>query len=170
MTTAEHSTTVTRTARAGKYLTFALGNEEYGLPILKVREIIGAMDVTAIPRTAAQVKGVINLRGQVIAVVDLRTAFGMEPAQRTDQTCIIVVEVTAGQRKLHAGIVVDRVSEVLNIAEEQIEDPPALAVAGQEGFILGVGKVGDSVKLLMDIDRVLATDTSLGIAVQRAAA
>src|SRR5687767_15169640 len=86
--------------RGGKYLTFALGNEEYGLEILKVREIIGYMDITAVPRTPACVKGVINLRGQVISVIDLRAKFGMEGANKTDETCIIVVETSKNGRKL----------------------------------------------------------------------
>jgi purine-binding chemotaxis protein CheW len=143
-------------ARAGKFLTFALGREEYGLEILKVREIIGYIEVTGVPQTPSFVRGVINLRGQVIAVVDLRTKFGMETAQRTDQTCIIVVETQAGGRKINTGIVVDRVSEVLDIAAEQIEDAPSLGPATASDFILGMGKIGECVKILLDIDRVLS--------------
>lgn len=145
-------------ANGGKYLTFALGKEEYGLEILKVREIIGYMEITAVPRTPPSVKGVINLRGQVIAVVDLRSKFGMETAAKTDQTCIIVVEIRQGDRKLNTGIVVDRVSEVLNIASECIEDAPAFGTAVDTDFILGMGKVGQSVKILLDIDKVLTGD------------
>jgi purine-binding chemotaxis protein CheW len=146
--------------RAGKYLTFALGKEEYGLEILKVREIIGYMDITAVPRTPDHVKGVINLRGQVISVVDLRTKFDMEPIERTDQTCIIVVDIQQGGRRLNTGIVVDRVSEVLSISADKIEDAPAFDASVQVDFILGMGKIGDTVKILLDIDRVLsATDT-----------
>ncbi len=116
--------------KGGKYLTFALGKEEYGLEILKVREIIGYMDITAVPRTPAYVKGVINLRGQVISVVDLRAKFAMEAAEKTDETCVIVVEIKAkGGRKLSTGIIVDRVSEVLNIAGEAIEEPPAFGTS-----------------------------------------
>ena len=144
--------------RTGKYLTFALGNEGFGLEILKVREIIGYMDITAVPRTPSYVKGVINLRGQVISVVDLRAKFAMSPADRTDETCIIVVEIRAGDRKLHTGIIVDRVSEVLDIAAEQIEDAPEFGAGVDERFILGMAKVADSVKILLDIDRVLAAD------------
>jgi len=143
------------TARGGKYLTFALGREEYGLAILKVREIIGCMDITAVPRTPEYVKGVINLRGQVIAVIDLRAKFGMEPAARTDETCIIVVEIQHDQAKCSTGVIVDHVSEVLNIPSENIEDPPSFGVAGD--FILGMGKIGKSVKILLDIDRILST-------------
>lgn len=142
--------------RGGKYLTFALGKEEYGLEILKVREIIGVMDITATPRTPAYVKGVINLRGQVIMVVDLRTKFCMPSAERTDQTCIIVVETAREGRKLSTGIIVDHVSEVLNISSESIEDPPQLGTGSDDDFILGMGKIGESVKILLDIDKVLS--------------
>ena len=106
----------TMAEKEGKYLTFALAHEEYGLEILKVREIIGYIDVTAVPQTPPYVKGVINLRGQVIPVVDLRARFGMETADVTDQTCIIVVEIAHGRRKFNTGIVVDHVQEVLDIA------------------------------------------------------
>ncbi|MGD0770190.1 MAG: chemotaxis protein CheW [Tepidisphaeraceae bacterium] len=143
--------------RGGKYLTFALGKEEYGLEILKVREIIGLMDITAVPRTPKYVKGVINLRGQVITVVDLRAKFSMALVEKTDQTCIIVVEISQNGRKLSIGIIVDRVSEVLDIASENIEDPPNLGDGGDADFILGMGKIGESVKILLDIDKVLST-------------
>ncbi len=143
--------------KGGKFLTFALGKEEYGLQILKVREIIGYMDITAVPRTPSYVKGVINLRGQVISVVDLRSKFAMDSAEKTDETCIIVVEIVAQDRKLCTGIVVDRVSEVLDISADKIEEPPAFGSSVQTDFILGMGKIGESVKILLDIDRVLAT-------------
>ncbi len=150
-----------KTADEGKYLTFALGNEEFGLEILKVREIIGYMDVTAVPQTPGHVKGVINLRGQVIPVVDLRMNFGMEEAEVTEQTCIIVVEVTIEDRQFQTGIIVDHVSEVLDIAKENIEDAPQFGSAVDTDFILGMGKIGDSVKILLDIDKVLSgTDFS----------
>lgn len=143
-------------SRGGKYLTFALGKEGFGLEILKVREIIGFMEITAVPRTPSYVRGVINLRGQVISVVDLRAKFRMEPAERTEETCIIVVEIRTGDRKLSIGIVVDRVSEVLDIAAEAIEDAPEFGASIDGNFILGMGKIGQSVKILLDIDRVLA--------------
>jgi len=144
--------------KEGKYLTFALANEEYGLEILKVREIIGYIDVTAVPQTPHFIKGVINLRGQVIPVVDLRAKFGMETTEVTEQTCIIVVEITQGARTCSTGIVVDRVQEVLDIAGSAIEEAPQFGAAVSTDFILGMGKVGDSVKILLDIDRVLAGD------------
>jgi purine-binding chemotaxis protein CheW len=147
-----------KTDRGGKYLTFALGKEEYGLEILKVREIIGYMDITAVPRTPGYVKGVINLRGQVIAVVDLRAKFGMDTAEKTEETCIIVVEIRHGARKISTGIVVDRVKEVQDIPSENIEDPPTFDSGVEASFILGMGKIGKSVKILLDIDKVLAGD------------
>ena len=144
--------------KEGKYLTFALGPEEYGLEILKVREIIGYMEITAVPQTPHHVKGVINLRGQVIPVVDLRAKFGMDTTDVTDQTCIIVVEIAQGQRTFSTGMVVDRVQEVLDIAGEDIEEAPQFGAAVETDFILGMGKIGDTVKILLDIDKVLAGD------------
>ena len=158
-TTLASSTTA---AHGGKYLTFALGKEEYGLQILKVREIIKVMEITAVPRTPAYVRGVINLRGQVISVVDLRAKFEMPSAGQTDQTCIIVVEIRQpganGGRKLSTGIVVDRVSEVLNISADAIEAPPAFGTGVSTDFIVGMAKAGQGVKILLDIDKVLGGD------------
>jgi purine-binding chemotaxis protein CheW len=150
-------------ARAGKYLTFALGHEEYGLEILKVREIIGFMDITAVPQTPGYVKGVINLRGQVIPVIDLRAKFGMPTTEKTEETCIIVVEITQQGRKFSTGIVVDHVSEVLDIEGENIEDAPQFGSTVDTAFILGMGKVGESVKILLDIDKVLTGAELAGI-------
>lgn len=146
----------TLTDKEGKYLSFALANEEYGLEILKVREIIGYIDVTAVPQTPHHVRGVINLRGQVIPVVDLRAKFGMETTDVTDQTCIIVVEIAQAGRTFSTGIVVDRVQEVLDIAGADIEEAPQFGASVDTAFILGMGKVGNSVKILLDIDRVLS--------------
>ncbi len=150
--------------KEGKYLTFALGNEEFGLEILKVREIIGYMDITAVPQTPAYVKGVINLRGQVIPVVDLRMKFGMAEAEITEESCIIVVEIARADRRSQTGIIVDHVSEVLDIAAADIEDAPQFDSGVDTSFILGMGKIGDMVKILLDIDRVLADDDFAGFA------
>ena len=139
------------TTRAGKHLTFMLGQETYGLEILKVREIIGVMAITAVPRTPDYVKGVINLRGKVIPVVDLRLKFGMEEAVHTEETCIIVVNVGS----LEVGIIVDKVSEVLNIASQDIEDTPSFGTGVDTDFILGMGKTNDRVTILLDIAKVL---------------
>jgi len=151
--------------KEGKYLTFALDQEEYGLEILKVREIIGYVDVTAVPQTPHYVKGVINLRGQVIPVIDLRAKFGMETADLTEETCIIVVEITQPDHAFSTGIIVDRVQEVLDVRGQDIEEAPQFGATVNTDSILGMGKVGDSVKILLDIDKVLAGDNlnNLGI-------
>ena len=141
---------------AGKYLTFKLADEEYGVQILKVREINGLMNITSVPKMPTHMKGVINLRGKVIPVIDLRLQFGLPEAAYTEQTCIIVVNV--GQE---IGIIVDTVSEVLDVADENIEPPPAIGGSVDTSFILGMGKVGDEVKILLDIDKVL-TGAELG--------
>ncbi len=150
--------------KEGKYLTFALAQEEYGLEILKVREIIGYMEITAVPQTPAHVKGVINLRGQVIPVIDLRAKFGMETAEITEESCIIVVEITQGKRKFDTGIVVDHVQEVLDIAGEDIEAAPQFGASVNTDFILGMGKIGESVKILLDINKVLSGDDFTSLA------
>lgn len=143
------------TEKEGKYLTFSLGPEEYGLEILKVREIIGYMNITAIPQTPVYIRGVINLRGQVIPVVDLRTKFGMEDADVTEETCIIVVEICLSNRTFNTGIVVDHVQEVLDINGENIEEAPLFDSSINTDFILGMGKINNTVKILLDIDKVL---------------
>lgn len=143
-------------AKEGKYLTFALGPEEYGLEILKVREIIGYMSITAVPQMPDYVKGVINLRGQVIPVIDLRAKFGMETTSVTDATCIIVVEITQNGRECSTGIIVDRVEEVLDIDGGNIEQAPEFGSSVNTDFIMGMGKIGETVKILLDIDRVLS--------------
>ena len=138
----------------GKFLTFFLRGEEYGLEILKVQEIIGMMSVTPVPRTPDFICGVINLRGKVIPIVDLRLKFGMEAVEHTEETCIIVVQAQG----LQIGIVVDKVSEVLDIAADDIEDPPSFGTDVNTDYILGIGKSEGRVKLLLDIDRVLASE------------
>ena len=150
--------------KEGKYLTFALGPEEYGLEILKVREIIGYMEITAVPQTPHHVKGVINLRGQVIPVIDLRAKFGMEVAEITEESCIIVVEISGDGRHFSTGIVVDHVQEVLDIAGGDIEEAPQFGASVDTSFILGMGKLSGSVKILLDIDKVLAGDDLSGVA------
>lgn len=140
---------------AGKYLTFALGSEEYGLAILKVREIVGYQAITTVPKTPKEIKGVINLRGQVIPIIDLRSRFGMSEQAVTEQTCIIVVESHHDGRMIPTGVIVDNVSEVLDISAEQIEPPPEFGARAKIDFIQGIGKIGSTVKILLDIDRVL---------------
>jgi purine-binding chemotaxis protein CheW len=144
--------------REGKYLTFSLADEEYGIGILKIREIIGMLPITAVPKTPAFVKGVINLRGKVIPVVDLRRRFGMPEIDYTERTCIIVVEMESPGGVLHIGTVVDAVSEVLNIKGEDIADTPSFGATFNTDYILGMAKMGKGVKLLLDIDRVLSAE------------
>ena len=145
-------------SREGKYLTFSLAKEEYGIGILKVKEIIGIMPITAVPRVPLFVKGVINLRGKVIPIVDLRLKFGMSEAEHTDKTCIIVVDVNGAKAGIRMGIVVDSVSEVLNIKGGEIEEAPSLGHNLETEYILGMAKVDDGIKILLDIDRVLSRD------------
>ncbi len=140
---------------AGLYLTFALAEELYGLEILVVQEIIQLVPITVVPRTPGFVRGVINLRGRVIPVVDLRMKFGMDSAADTEQSCIIVVEVAANDGTITMGVVVDQVAEVLDVSVAQIEPPPAFGAAVDTAFILGMGKVGENVIMLLDIRRVL---------------
>jgi len=144
--------------REGKYLTFTLANEEYGIGILKIREIIGMMPITTVPRTPEFVKGVINLRGKVIPVIDLRLRFGMGAIDYNDRTCIIVVEIEGGQDAIQIGTVVDSVSEVLNIKGEEIEDTPTFGTKLDTDYILGMAKMEGGVKILLDIDRVLSSE------------
>ena len=144
--------------REGKYLTFALAEEEYGIGILKIREIIGIMPITSVPRTPEFVKGVINLRGKVIPIIDLRLRFGMKPMEYTDRTCIIVVEINAQDVTIQIGAIVDTVSEVLNIKAEDIEDTPGFGTSLDTEYILGMAKVSGGVKILLDIDRVLNSE------------
>ncbi len=148
--------------KEGKYLTFSLGGEEYGLEILKVKEIIGIMNITSVPQTPRYVKGVINLRGKVIPVIDLRLKFGMEILEYNERTCIIVVDIAARtSHKIIMGIVVDSVSEVLNIKGEEIEDTPTFGVKLNTDYILGMAKVKGNVKILLDIDKVLTMDVGI---------
>jgi purine-binding chemotaxis protein CheW len=146
-------------AKPGKYLSFALGHEEYGLEILKVQVIIGMMPVTKVPRTPDYVRGVVNLRGRVIPVIDLRGKFGMERVEDTEKTCIIVVQVRQQGTTVTMGVIVDEVSEVLNFTSEQIEPAPAFGGGVQDAeFITGMGKLGKKVVILLDVDRVLSND------------
>lgn len=140
---------------AGKYLTFDLAEEEYGLEILRVREIIGMMEITPVPKTPEFVLGVINLRGKVIPVVDLRLKFGLPYKEPDDRTCVIVVEVANQGTTVQMGIVVDRVNEVVDVRGQDVEPTPSFGVSLDTTFILGMAKVGEKVKILLDIDRVL---------------
>jgi purine-binding chemotaxis protein CheW len=139
---------------SGKYLTFMLADESYGIPILKVKEIIGMMKITEMPEMPPYIKGVINLRDHIIPIIDLRLKFGLPAAARTERTCIIVIEAT-GHGTGTLGIIVDGVSEVATIKEEQVEPPPSFAADVDTRYILGMAKVDGDVKILLEIDKVL---------------
>ena len=144
--------------KEGKYLTFSMADEEYGIGILKVKEIIGMMPITTVPQTPEFVKGVINLRGKVIPVMDLRLRFGMESIDYTERTCIIVVEIEGSAGTVQIGIVVDAVSEVLNVNGEDVEETPTFGAKLNTDYILGMAKMEGGVKILLDIDRVLSQE------------
>ncbi|MFP5213175.1 MAG: chemotaxis protein CheW [Acidobacteriota bacterium] len=139
----------------GKYLTFTLADEEYGIGILKVKEIIGMMPITLVPQTPHFVKGVINLRGKVIPVVDLRLKFGMEQIDYSERTCIIVVEIRGEAGSIMMGIVVDSVSEVIHLKNDDIEETPTFGTRLNTDYIKGMAKIEGKVKILLDIDKVL---------------
>ncbi|MFC1811681.1 chemotaxis protein CheW [Thermodesulfobacteriota bacterium] len=142
----------------GKYLTFTLASEEYGIAILKVKEIIGIMPITTIPRTPDFVKGVINLRGKVIPVIDLRLRFDMEAMDYTERTCIIVVEIDGSGGTVLVGIVVDSVSEVLSIKGGDLVEAPTFGIQLNTDYISGMAKTEEGVKILLDIDRVMTAE------------
>jgi purine-binding chemotaxis protein CheW len=140
-------------SRAGKYLTFFLASEEYGVEILKVQEIIGRMPITPVPLTSKYILGVINLRGKIHPIMDLKIKFGMDQTQITDETCIVVIKTTS----LMMGILVDKVSEVVNVAPADIEDTPSFGADVNLEYLLGVGKTGGRVRLLLDIEKVITS-------------
>lgn len=146
------------TDKEGKYLTFCLAGEEYGIGILKVKEIIGIMPITIVPQTPKYIKGVINLRGKVIPVIDLRLKFALAAAEFTERTCIIVVEIATAGRMIMMGIVVDSVSEVLNIKAADIEATPSFGTKLNTEYILGMAKTGGGIKILLDIDKILSVE------------
>lgn len=146
------------TDRGGKYLTFTMAEEDYGIGILKVKEIIGMQDITPVPQTPKSVKGVINLRGKVIPVVDLRLRFNMGEIEYAKRTCIIVLEISSQWGMVHIGIVVDSVSEVLNVSEHDIEDTPNFGMKFSTDYILGIAKNDKDVKMLLDMDKVLGDE------------
>jgi len=148
---------------AGKYLTFKLASEEYGIALLKVKEIIGMMPLTKVPRTPDFIRGVINLRGTVIPVVELRRKFGMETVPDTEETCIIVVEMKTKEKKFAMGILVDSVSEVLDIAGENIEEAPNFGIVIDTAFILGMAKRQGGVSILLNIEKVITGEEAEAI-------
>ena len=139
----------------GKYLTFSLAGEEYGLDILKVREIIGILPITKLPEAPPFLKGVVNLRGQLVPVIDLRLRFGLSEAGYSERTCIIVVEHVSEAGKKAIGLVVDSVSEVVNVKTTEIEEPPDLGSQAEMGLIFGIAHVGEELIILLDVGRIV---------------
>lgn len=158
-TNASYSKSEDTNDRSGKYLTFFLEEEEYGLAILKVHEIIRMLPITPVPRSESYIKGVVNLRGKVIPVIDLRLKLSMASTEQTDGTCIVVVQSNGTD----VGLVVDRVSEVLDIASKDIDDAPLFGMGVNTDYILGIGKSGERVKMLLDIDQVLSLNTATAL-------
>jgi purine-binding chemotaxis protein CheW len=150
--------------RSGKYLTFRLGKEEFAIQVLRVREIMGVQEITAVPQTPPHVKGVLNLRGKVIPVVDLRLKFGMPEVEYTARTCIIVVQIEQDGAKLLTGIIVDGVSEVVTLAAGDIEDTPDFGRGVATPYLLGMAKIKGAVKILLDINMVMTASEFSGLA------
>lgn len=144
--------------QAGKYLTFLLNDEEYAISIKRVREIIGMQQITQIPKTPEFIKGVINLRGKIIPVIDLRRKFGLMPQEYNERTCIIVVEVLFGEIPRQIGVVVDLVSEVISLQPDDIEPPPQYCTQIDVSFITGIGKLKERVVIILNIEELLSRE------------
>ena len=149
--------------RTTKYLTFHVGAEEFAIAVLSVREIMGIQDITAVPHTPAYVKGIINLRGKVVPVVDLRLKFGLQATEYTPRTCIIVVEIAGENSPMLMGAVVDSVSEVLNVAPSEVEKTPDFGEGVTIPYLLGIAKSKGNVTIRLDIDKGLATSELAGL-------
>ena len=163
MSTLETTETV---SCAGKYLTVAIDNEVYGIAVLKVREIIRLQKITPVPQVPEFVKGVINLRGRVIPIIDLRLRFGMK-AEVTERTCIVVVQVASGDRSIQMGAIVDSVEEVTNLTKDQIEPTPDFGVRIDTAYLLGMAKTNGRVLMLLEIDRVITAEAMQGLTVRQ---
>ncbi|MGA1825247.1 MAG: chemotaxis protein CheW [bacterium] len=151
-------------AQKDKFLTFCVGKEDYGIDIRYVTEIIGIQKITQVPDMPEFVKGVINLRGKVIPVMDVRTRFGLEPREYDDRTCIMVVDIN----DLAIGLVVDTVCEVMDIPESHIEPPPRTGNKVKSRYIKGMGKVGEGVKILLDVNKLLFEDELMQMTTEQA--
>lgn len=138
----------------GKFLTFSLGSQVFGFEIKYVTEIIGIQPITPVPEVPVYVKGIINLRGKIIPVIDVRLKFKKKPVEYNDRTCIIVIEI----QNVSVGLIVDNVAEVMTIADENIVPPPDYKTGFQNRYIKGIGKSGSDVKLLLDCDKLLTED------------
>ena len=160
MTTTSSETTRSQLGNcAGKYLTFLLNGQSYGISVLKIREIIRHTNITAVAQMPGYVRGVINLRGKIIPVVDLQRKFGMSGAETTERTCIVVVRVGSANQPIQMGLVVDDVEEVLNIAADDIEEPPDFGTQMDAVHILGMAKIKGSVKTLLDIGKIISGES-----------
>ncbi|WP_138430805.1 chemotaxis protein CheW [Fodinibius saliphilus] len=137
--------------KGGKFLTFFLGEEEYAIEILKVQEIIGLMSITPVPKMPSYIRGVLNLRGKIVPVMNLRTRFGLNEIEDTDETCIIVIQ----DEEYLMGVLVDKVSEVVDIETGNIEDVPSVGAGEQSEYLAGIGKVDESVKMIIEVRKVL---------------
>lgn len=147
----------------GKYLTFNLHHEGYGIDVLRVREIIRRLDITAVPQMPEYVRGVINLRGRIISILDLRRRFDFPPAANTDLTCIVVVQTRMGEGKSTLmGLLVDGVEEVVNISGEDIEAPPEVGGRMESGYVRGIAKVKGTIKALLDVDKIIGDSPQPG--------
>lgn len=142
----------------GRFLTFLLDENGYGIPILKVSEIIGLVDITPVPKTPDFIKGVINLRGKIIPLMDLRLKFGMAERTYDQNTCIIIINIEIKNSTKQIGVIVDIVSEVCNIPASEIEEPPSYSSEDEDNFLIGVGKIKDKVIMLLDIEKVIFTE------------
>ena len=143
-------------AKAGKYLTFNLGTETYGIAIHFVREILGLTAITSVPNTPKFIKGVTNLRGKIIPLIDLRVKLGMEAVEFTRQTCIVVVEVPGLSERILIGVIVDGVKEVLNVESAELDEVPSFGIRVNTSFLLGLANSKTGLSLLLDIEQVLS--------------
>jgi purine-binding chemotaxis protein CheW len=154
----------TQTPETGQYLTFALGDEEFALQIAKVREVLDYPNITKVPRMPDYLCGAINLRGNVVPVVDLRLKFGMSPTEKTVDTCVVIVEAQVEGEAMVMGALADSVHEVLDLSAAEIEPPPRMGTRVDTDFIKGMGKRDDKFIIILDIDRVLSAEEQVLIA------
>lgn len=153
-----------------QYLSFTVAGTDYGVPLLKVREILQYVDATRVPSLPEWIRGVLNVRGAVIPVVDLARKFGKESCETTRLTCVLTVETQLGGEVLTTGVLADAVREVVDLAEDEVDPPPSFGAGVKLDFVIGIGKVGKGLLILLDIDRVLAASEAELVAVRELAA
>lgn len=147
-----------KTLTGSRFLSFVLNEEEYCIEILKIKEIMGMTSITSIPQTPDFIKGVINLRGQIIPIIDLRLKFGIQYKEYTDRTCIVVVELDYNQEITLMGIVVDSIQEVINLPEDKISKVPYINAKIKSEYIEGIAESGDTIKIVLDITKVISEE------------